>query len=64
MSTEIEPTPEDWERARKTLENPSESMLATLARIEARRRLEAERDERRAARWRRTRRLLRLRRAA
>lgn len=34
---EIEPTPEDYETVRRQIESPRESMLATLARVEARR---------------------------
>ena len=44
---EIEPTPEDWERVRHSIQHARERLLETLARSEARRRVEAERRERR-----------------
>jgi hypothetical protein len=47
MAKKIEPTPEDWERARHSVENARDYMLEILARREAERRVEAERRERR-----------------
>jgi len=48
VTSEIEPTPEDFEAARKSLErDPREVMLEILAKQEARRRIERERLERR-----------------
>jgi hypothetical protein len=48
MTRDIEPTPEDFEAARKSLErDPREVMLEILAKQEARRRIEHERLERR-----------------
>jgi hypothetical protein len=47
MTKRIEPTPEDYERVQRSIENARENMLETLARHEARRRVEAERRERR-----------------
>ena len=44
---EIEPTPEDWQRARDSIGTAKERLLEHLARSEARRRLESERRERR-----------------
>jgi hypothetical protein len=58
------PTPEDRERLRQALEQGREArrnMQEIIDRVEARRQAEL---ERRAARWRRLRRLLRLHRAA
>ncbi len=46
---EIEPTAEDRERARASLENPRERFVETLAKQEARRRIEREQHERRRA---------------
>jgi hypothetical protein len=46
--TDVEPTPEDYETARKALErDPRETWLEIEARLAARRRLERERIERR-----------------
>jgi hypothetical protein len=45
---EIEPTPEDWERVRHSIEHAREHLMETLVRSEARRRIEVERRERRA----------------
>jgi hypothetical protein len=53
MKSEIEPTPEDWENVRRSLENPRNTLMETLVRQEARRRVEREREERRRARLRR-----------
>ena len=53
MTKEIEPTAEDREAVRRSLENPREAMMETLARIEARKRVERERRERRRRLWRR-----------
>ena len=50
---EIEPIPEDWERARDSIGTAKERLMEHLARSEARRRVNSERHERR-------RRLLRL----
>ena len=50
---EIEPTAEDRARVLARLENPRESFVDTLARIEARQRVEREQRERRRARLRR-----------
>jgi hypothetical protein len=47
MTRSVEPTPEDWENVRRSLENPRESMMEILVRNEARRRVERERHERR-----------------
>jgi hypothetical protein len=47
MTESIEPTPEDWENVRRSLENPRQHFMETLARIEARQRVERERRERR-----------------
>jgi hypothetical protein len=47
MKKEIEPTPEDYETVRRRVEKSHEYMMEVLARGEARRRLEAERRERR-----------------
>lgn len=49
---EIEPTAEDRERALAALANPRERFIETLARQEARRRIEREQRERRRARLR------------
>jgi len=46
---EIEPTTEDRERALASLENPRERFIETLARHEARLRIEREHRERRRA---------------
>jgi len=49
MTTDIEPTPEDFEAARRSLErDPRDYFLEILARQEARRRIERERRERRS----------------
>jgi len=45
--TEIEPTAEDRERALARLANPREQFVESLARHEARRRIEREQRERR-----------------
>ena len=58
---EIEPTSEDYAKVRNDVEHARERMIETLARHEARRRVEAERRDRRR---RLLRRLLRFRRAA
>jgi len=47
MKKRIEPTAEDWENVRRSLETPREHMMEILARHEAQRRVEAERRERR-----------------
>jgi hypothetical protein len=47
MSKKIEPTAEDYERVQRSIENARDTMLERLARDEARRRVEAERRERR-----------------
>jgi len=47
MRKEIEPTAEDYEAVRRSLEDPRRSLMETMARIEARRRIERERRERR-----------------
>ena len=44
---ELEPTPEDWQRARASIGGAKERLMQYLARSEARRRIEAERRERR-----------------
>lgn len=44
---EIEPTPEDWQRARESIGTAKQRLMEHLARSEARRRLESERRERR-----------------
>ncbi|HMI98553.1 MAG TPA: hypothetical protein VK488_01835 [Gaiellaceae bacterium] len=44
---EIEPTPEDRERVLNSIEHAHERLMETLVRFEARRRVEAERRERR-----------------
>jgi len=44
---EIEPTPEDWERVRNSIANAREQLMERLVYDEARRRVEAERRERR-----------------
>ena len=49
---EIEPTPEDYAKVREDIEH-GPSLLDVLARREARRRIEAERRERRRRMWRR-----------
>ena len=54
---QIEPTPEDWENARKSIANAREILMERLVQHEARRRVEAERE---VARQMRRRRLLRL----
>ena len=54
MAKEIEPTAEDYEVVRRKLdEDPKQSLMDTMARIEARRRIERERQERRRRFWRR-----------
>ena len=54
MAKEIEPTSEDYEAVRRRLdEDPRRSLMETMARIEARRRIERERRERRRRFWRR-----------
>ena len=53
MAKPIEPTAEDWENVRKSLENPRERLMETLARSEARQRVAREEAERRRARLRR-----------
>jgi hypothetical protein len=58
---EIEPTPEDWQRARESIGTAKDRLMEHLARSEARRRLESERRQRRR---RFLRRLLPFRRAA
>jgi hypothetical protein len=58
---EIEPTPEDWQRVQDSIGTAKERLMEHLARSEARRRVEAERQERRR-RW--IQRLLPFRRAA
>jgi hypothetical protein len=55
--TQIEPTPEDWENARRSIANAREILMERLVQHEARRRVEAERE---VARQMRRRRLLRL----
>jgi hypothetical protein len=47
MAKEIEPTAQDWEAVHRSLENPRQALMETLARIEARRRVEREQRERR-----------------
>jgi hypothetical protein len=49
MTKRIEPTPEDWENARRSVESGDarEQLMARLARSEALKRLERERRERR-----------------
>lgn len=47
MTMEIEPTAEDRARARTLLENPGDRLFETLARREARLRVEREQRERR-----------------
>jgi hypothetical protein len=54
---QIEPTPEDWENARRSIANAREILMKRLVQYEARRRVEAERE---VARQERQRRLLRL----
>jgi hypothetical protein len=54
---QIEPTPEDWENARKSIANARDVLMDRLVQYEARRRVEAERE---SARQMRRRRLLRL----
>ena len=58
---EIEPTPDDWQRARESIDTAKDRLMEHLARSEARRRLESERRQRRR---RFLRRLLPFRRAA
>ena len=54
MAKEIEPTAEDYEAVRRRLEeDPRQSLTETMARIEARRRIEREQRERRRRFWRR-----------
>jgi hypothetical protein len=53
MAKEIEPTAEDYEAVRRRLEDPNRSLMETMARIEARRRVEREQRERRRRFWRR-----------
>ena len=50
---EIEPTPEDYERARESIGTAKERLMDHLARSKARRRIESERQERRRGRFRR-----------
>jgi hypothetical protein len=68
MTSEIEPTPEDYAKVRDDVAHAPERMLDILAQREARRRIEAERrraeDERRERRRRMWRRLLTFGRAA
>jgi hypothetical protein len=46
--SDVEPTPEDYEAARKSLERPPEQIfLDVAARVEARKRIEREHEERR-----------------
>jgi hypothetical protein len=47
MTKKIEPTAEDYESVRRSIENARENMFEILARHEAQRRVEAERRERR-----------------
>jgi hypothetical protein len=44
---EIEPTPEDWQRVRDSIATAKDTLMDRLVRDEARRRVEAERRERR-----------------
>jgi hypothetical protein len=46
MAKTIEPTPEDFERAEKSIKDARQNMLEILARSEARKRIERERRER------------------
>jgi hypothetical protein len=63
--TDIEPTPEDWENARRSIANARETLMERLVQYEARRRVEAEREVARQVRRRRfLRRLFPFRRAA
>ena len=50
---EIEPTPEDYERARESIGTAKERLMDHLARSEARRRIESERREGRRGLFRR-----------
>jgi hypothetical protein len=53
MAKRIEPTPEDFARAEASVATARETLLEILARSEARKRIERERQERRRERLRR-----------
>jgi hypothetical protein len=53
MAKRIEPTPEDFRRAEESIKNARQSLLESLARSEAYKRIERERLERRRSRLRR-----------
>lgn len=53
MAKRIEPTPEDFERAELSIGDARQNLLESLARSEARKRVERERHDRRQARLRR-----------
>ena len=53
MAKRIEPTPEDFARAEASIKTARQTLLESLARSEAHKRIERERLERRRARLRR-----------